>query len=78
MKTYPALETELEKSLREDEDGVFLREFQESLRDFVAAVETHTREGLSMEHYLQWRDLQKAAEAAGETAEEIRLRLREG
>ncbi|MDB5104439.1 MAG: hypothetical protein JWP91_2128 [Fibrobacteres bacterium] len=77
MNDHPALETELEKSLRDDHDGAFLRDFQRSLRDFVAAVERHTRDGLSMEHYLQWRDLQKSAEAAGELAEEIRLRLHE-
>ena len=77
MNAYPALETELEKSLRDDKDGTFLKEFQRSLRDFVAAVELHTRDGLSMEHFLQWRELQKSAEAAGELAEEIRLRLHE-
>jgi hypothetical protein len=75
MNKYPALETELEKSLREDKDGTFVKEFQRSMREFVAAVEHHTRDGLSMEHFLQWRGLQKSAESAGEVAEEVYLRF---
>jgi hypothetical protein len=77
MIKYPALEAELEKSLRDDNEGAFLREFQRSMKDFVAAVEHHTRDGLSMEHFLQWRGLQKSAETAAEAAEEVRLRLHE-
>ena len=77
MSDYPALESELEKSLRDDVEGAFIKDLQRSLGDFVAAVERHARDGMSQEHYQQWRGLQKAAEAAGDVAEEVRLRIHE-
>lgn len=77
MSDYPALESELEKSLRDDVEGAFVKDLQRSLGDFVAAVERHTRDGMTQEHYQQWRGLQKAAEAACDVAEEVRLRIHE-
>ena len=77
MNRYPALESELEKALRDDRDGTWTKELQRSLRDFAAAVDVHTRDGLTLEHYKQWRGLQKAAEAAVEAMEEVRLRIHE-
>ncbi len=77
MSQYPALESELEKNLRADGEGVFVKDLQRSLSDFVAAVEYHTRDGMSLEQYQQWRELQKAAEAASVVAEEVRLRMHE-
>jgi hypothetical protein len=78
MKTeHPALEADLEKALREDTDGSYLEELQRSLRAYIAAVEIHMRGGLEAEQYVQWRDLQKATEAASLAAEEVRQRMRE-
>ena len=77
MSDHPALESELEKSLRNDAEGIFVADLQRSLGDFVAAVERHTRDGMSQEHFQQWRGLQKAAEAACDVAEEVRLRIHE-
>lgn len=68
---YPVFEAELEKSLREDSEGKFLHEVQRSLREYIAAVEIHMRSGLDATHYVQWRDLQKAAETASQAAEEV-------
>lgn len=75
MSQYPALETEIEKSLRDDKDGAWVKELKRSFSDFTAAVEYHTREGVSMQQFLQWQELIKAAAAASEVAEEVRLRL---
>lgn len=77
MRTHPAFESELEKSLLEDQDGAFVRDLQGSLQDFVEDVERHVREGLDQERYVKWRDLQKSAEAAAALVEELRDRLRE-
>lgn len=74
--TYPALDADLETSLREDASGAFLAEFQRSLRAYVDAVEVHLRSGLSMEHYQKWQDLQKAAVMSSALAEEIHMRMR--
>jgi hypothetical protein len=75
MSQYPALETEIEKAIREDRDGAWVKELKRSFSDFTTAVEFHTRDGVSMEQYLQWQELIKAAHAAGEVAEEVRLRI---
>ena len=75
MNTYPAFEAELEKALRDDKDGTFVKDLQRSLGDFVAAVEFHTRDGVTQDQYRQWQDLKKAAEKASEAAEEVHLRL---
>lgn len=75
MSHYPALESELEKAIREDKDGAWVKELKRSFSDFTAAVEFHTRDGVSMQQFLQWQELIKAAAAAGEVAEEVRLRL---
>lgn len=67
----------MEKALLEDHDGAYLRDLQNSLHDFVQAVERHTKSGLGMDAFTKWRDLQKAAETAAEMAEELRDRLRD-
>lgn len=74
---HPAFEANLEKALREDRSGSFIEELQRSLRAYIAAVEIHMRSGLDAEQYVQWRDLQKAAETAALAAAELRLRIQE-
>lgn len=75
MNTYPALDVELEKSLKEDHDGAFLRDFQRTLRDFHEAVDAHIRDGVDKELFAKWRDLQNAAGVAGEVAVKLRNHL---
>lgn len=77
MIEHPAFEADLETALREDRNGSFLKEVQSSLRAYIAAVEIHTRSGLDAEHYVQWRELQKAAETAALAAEEVQHRIKE-
>lgn len=75
---HPALDAELETTLRQDTNGIFLEDMQRSLRAFIAAVEFHTRSGLDAQQYVQWRDLQKAAEAAALAVEEVHQRMHHG
>jgi hypothetical protein len=75
MKEHPALEAELEKTLREDPGGTFLTEFHGSLHAFVAAVDAHLRGGLTSEEYRKWGDLQRAAGIAAQVAEEVHQRM---
>lgn len=77
MTEHPAFDADLEQALREDRDGSFLKEVHRSLRAYIAAVEVHTRSGLDAEHYVHWRDLQKAAETAALAAEEVQHRIKE-
>jgi hypothetical protein len=75
MKEHFALEAELEKALREDPDGSFLKELQSSLREYAEAVDRHTRTGLDAGQYRQWGDLRKAAGIAAQVAEEVHQRM---
>jgi hypothetical protein len=77
MNEHLALEAELEKALREDTDGSFLKELQRSLREFSEAVDIHLRDGLSAERYRQWGDLQRAAGTAAQVAEEVHQLMHE-
>jgi hypothetical protein len=77
MKDHFALSADLEKSLREDHGGSFLKELQDSLGEFAEAVDRHTRTGLDAAQYRQWGDLQKAAGLAAQVAEEVHQRMHE-
>ncbi len=72
MNSYSALEMDLEKSLKEDRDGVFLQALQKSLADYAYAIERHISIGHSSEEFARWKNLQAAVESASVVSDKLR------